>query len=274
MNTLDKLAGAIAGYLELIRFTPAVQFVAQEEKKPNYSGIGFAFEKEELISKQKQKYTALMVDIDKLFSRVYLYTSQKSRFIRDKEGNTDTDLFTFSPDESNLYLQFLKDGSDELWKIFIAYAKQLAFKGYLFDEGVDIIDSTEDDVKLRSWDKGSFVRVNERIYEAVDNIPAGTDITNEEFWNPSSNLYDTKGKVVFIIIHGNYRMLIPDNALLLILKTIEDCLYAYVLWRWYTMAEHKMEAELWYSKYSEYQSVIRVSLSMRTRLITRSFHPF
>jgi hypothetical protein len=219
-----------------------------------------------------------MVDIARLFRRVYRYTSQKSRFIavggeRGAGGGvpatTNVDLYAFSPDERDLYLQFLKEGAGRIWELLIVHSRDLAFKGLLFDEGVEIANFTNSDV----WPAGSFVRVDGRIYKALQDVPADTEITDTDYWKAVSGLYDTRGKVVYFMIspvkEDKY------NQLLLSLHNIEDFLYAFVLWRWYVLCGLKDEAQVWnVTMEAAYSSVKGSLLMMRREPVLRRAYPF
>ncbi len=69
-------------------------------------------------------------------------------------------------------------------------------------------------------------------------VPVNTEITNEEYWEQVSELYDTKGKVAYFIDTE-----LPQNAALNCLQAVENYLYSFVLWRWYTIAGQIDEAQ-------------------------------
>jgi hypothetical protein len=289
-TTLEQLTNALADYLSSLETVTTVTPVAVEAKQnePEFAGEGFSFA---IGHNGRQRITAVMVDMERLFERVYRYTSQKSRFISPtpKGGmgsrtagaipaTTNTDLYTFSPDEKSLYLQFLKEGADKLWALLAAYSKKLPFKGYLFDEGVEISESTM--VNNVTWTAGSFVRVERKIYKAIQDVPVNIEISDTDYWKEVSALYATRGKIVYFI-HTNfcesqadYMNEIPWNALLDLLHAVENALYSFVLWRWYTMAGLGDEAAMWYGSFEVAVASVKSASHKRVVPIRRPIHPF
>ncbi|MDR2359393.1 MAG: hypothetical protein LBD87_06300 [Prevotellaceae bacterium] len=285
---LDQLTDALTDYLNSIETVTAVAPVAAETKQsePEFAGEGFGFA---ISYHGTQRITAVMVDIERLFERIYRYTSQKSRFIavngeratgngRTVTATTQTDLYTFSPDEKTLYLQFLKEGADRLWELLMVYSKKLPFKGYLFDEGVAISEPPA--VDNVTWTAGSFVRVEGKIYKAIQDVSENIEISDRDYWKEVSVLYATRGKVVYFIhtnfceSQSNYMNEIPWNALQDLLHTVENALYSFVLWRWYTMAGLGEEAAMWYGSFEVALASVRSISRRRVYPIRRPIHPF
>jgi hypothetical protein len=240
-----------------------------------YSGIGFTFDVGTAAGKRTA--TALMVDIDSLFKRVCRYTAQKARFIlvngqrgTENGATTNVDLYAFSADERELYLQFLREGSNRLWELLVGYVRDLPFKGYLFDEGVGISEPSA--VGSQQWLVDSFVKVGGKIYKALQEVPAGTEITDTEYWKAVSALYDTLGRVVFFVDTTDP---VKDNSLLRALHNVEDFLYAFVLWRWYVLSGVAAEAQVWNATMdAAYSGVRGALLMMRKEPVLRRAYPF
>jgi hypothetical protein len=290
-TTLDQLTDALADYLSSLETATVVTPIAAEIKQsePEYAGEGFNFA---ISHNGTQRITAVMVDMERLFERVYRYTSQKSRFIvplTSKGGTenrrtgavpdrTNTDLYTFSPDEKSLYLQFLKEGADKLWALLMAYSKKLPFKGYLFNEGVEISEPTA--VNNITWSAGSFVRVEGKIYKAIQDVPVNIEISDTAYWKEVSALYATRGKVVYFIHTNscesstNYMNEMPWNAVLYLLHAIENALYSFVLWRWYTMAGLGEDAAMWYGSFDAAIASAKSASHRRVSPVRRPIHPF
>jgi len=276
MTKLTKLTSALLGYLEGIVQAQNVQPITAPchpaSDIPHYCGEAFQFH---LGRCGGAAVTAIMIHIEKLFTRVNRYTSQKSRFLANKEGATNTDLYAFSADEFDLYKQFLIEAADRIYKFFLPYTKRLPFKGYLFNEGVDItVYSTEATAKSTAHPANKFIRIDEpahdgKLYQAIQNVPADTDITDTDYWRVVSELYDTKHKVVYFL-----DTIIPPNAILDCLQAVENYLYAFVLYRWYTMANIKDEADNWMVALDASESDIRSALVVRSGPITRKPSPW
>lgn len=291
-TTLDQLTHALAEYLSSLETATAVTPIAAEIKQsdPEYAGEGFNFA---ISHNGTQRITAVMVDMEQLFERVYRYTSQKSRFVSPRlpkgemgsgttgaiPATTNTDLYTFSPDEKSLYLQFLKEGADKLWVLLMTYSKKLPFKGYLFNEGVEIQDYTNEG-KLREWSAGRFVRIDGKIYKAIQDVPVNVEISDTAYWKEVSALYATRGKVVYFIhtnfceSPANYTNEMPWNAVLYLLHAIENALYSFVLWRWYTMAGLGEEAAMWYGSFEAAIASAKSASHRRVSPVRRPIHPF
>jgi hypothetical protein len=278
---LNELADALAGYFSASASSGTSAGGAAAAIPPaahfEYTGVGFQF-----VFDRRQHVTALMTSIDILFLRVWRYTSQKSRFIMQagsKGGGTagsvpattHTDLYTFSPDEQDLYREFLREGADRLREALMVYSKGLPFKGYLFDEGVEISEQPADGVGSLVWPAGSFVRVGGQIYRALEEAPLGTEVTDMAYWEAVSGLYATLGKVVYFI---STEAALSNNALLDALHSIEHGLYSFVLWRWYNMAGLGEEAAVWYGSFEEQLSLVRKALMRRTGAVRRRVHPW
>jgi hypothetical protein len=290
-TTLDQLTNALADYLSSLETVTMVTPVATAAKQsePEYAGEGFSFA---ISHNGEQRITAVMADIERLFERVYRYTSQKSRFIspltpKGGTGNvqtgavpdrTNTDLYTFSPDEKSLYLQFLKEGADKLWALLMTYSKKLPFKGYLFDEGVEISEPAI--VNNVTWNAGSFVRIDGKIYKAIQNVPVNVEISDTAYWKEVSALYATRGKVVYFIHTNfcesptNYTNDMPWNAMLYLLHAVENALYSFVLWRWYTMAGLGEEAAMWYGSFEVAVASAKSASYRRIYPVRRPIYPF
>lgn len=100
-------------------------------------------------------------------------------------------------------------------------------------------------------------------------VPVNTEITNEEYWEQVSELYDTKGKVAYFIDTE-----LPQNAALNCLQAVENYLYSFVLWRWYTIAGQIDEAQVWNASFTASADDIKSSLLVRTTPIRRPMHPW
>jgi hypothetical protein len=285
-KTLDELSEALLSYLAAVDDSDNVEPVGTEEAaapkcvprgNDTYSGIGFTFDVGTVTGRRTA--TALMVDIDNLFKRVCRYTAQKSRFIlvngeritaNGGTATTNVDLYAFSADERELYLQFLREGSNRLWELLVGYVKDLPFKGYLFDEGVEI--SMQSAVGSQQWALDSFVKVGGKIYKALQEVPEGTEITDTDYWKEVSALYDTLGRVVFFVDATDP---VRANSLLRALHNVEDFLYAFVLWRWYVLSGVKEEAQVWNATMdADYSSVKGALAMMRKEPVLRRAYPF
>ena len=250
--TLEELSEALLAYLTAVESGSGVATPVAPERKSKdddtYSGFGFSFDVG-VAGGGTRAVTALLVDIDGLFGRVCRYTAQKARFIPGAENGatTNIDLYAFSADERALYLQFLREGANRLWALLVGYAKGLPFRGYLFDEGVVItnfadLDEFDEKGKPLAWPAGSFVRVGGKIYKALVDVPAGTEITDTDYWKEASALYDTRGRVVFFV---DVTDPVRGNSLVQVLHNVEDFLYDFVLWRWYVLSGIEKVAEVW-----------------------------
>lgn len=251
-QTLAELSEALLAYLTAVESgSGVVTPVAPERKSKDddtYSGFGFSFDVG-VAGGGTRAVTALLVGIDGLFGRVCRYTAQKARFISVAVGSgsqqsttTNVDLYAFSADERALYLQFLREGANRLWTLLAGYAKGLPFRGYLFDEGVGIDEQTADSVYNNTWNKGDFVRVGGKIYKALEDVPENTEITDTDYWQEASALYDTRGAVVFFV---DVTDPVRGNSLVQVLRNVEDFLYGFVLWRWYVLSGVEKEAQVW-----------------------------
>jgi hypothetical protein len=283
-QTLADLSEALLDYLTAVggaedngTVEPVVPEDATKKVDNVYSGIGFRFD---VGATDDRRVTALMVDIWGLFERVYRYTSQKSRFIAvggEREtangkaaGSTNVDLYAFTPDEADLYRQFLKEAAGKLWELLVGYSRDLPFKGCLFDEGVSISEQSAEAVGSQTWPADSFVRVDGRIYKALQDVPAGTEITDTDYWKEVSGLYDTLGKVVYFVPADSSEL--SGNRLVALLHNVEDFLYAFVLWRWYVLAGLRDEAQVWSGTMDAAYSGIKGSLLRRP--VLRRAYPF
>jgi hypothetical protein len=279
-QTLDELSEALLSYLTAVEEGGQASDVepAPTPRAPKdddtYSGIGFTFDVG-TTDGGKRMATALMINIDGLFKRVRRYTAQKARFITVGSGSqqsavatTNVDLYAFSEDEHDLYLQFLREGSNRLWELLVGYVKDLPFKGYLFDEGVEISEWSA----VGGWPADSFVKVDGKIYKALQAVPAGKEITDTEYWKEVSALYDTLGKVVFFV---DVTDPVKANSLLRALHNVEDFLYAFVLWRWYALSGIAAEAQVWNATIdAAYSGVKSGLLTMRKEPVLRRAYPF
>jgi hypothetical protein len=285
-RTLGELSDALLSYLEAVEGTEEGGTIAPigtegadvtAKRDDAYSGIGFTFDVGTVTGNRTA--TALMVDIDGLFKRVCRYTAQKSRFIlvngeritaNGGTATTNVDLYAFSADERELYLQFLREGSNRLWELLVGYVKDLPFRGYLFDEGVGISEPSA--VGSQQWSADSFVKVGGKIYKALQDVPEGIEITDMEYWKGVSVLYDTLGKVVFFVDATDP---VRANSLLRVLHNVEDFLYAFVLWRWYVLSGVKEEAQVWNATMdAAYSGVKGALLVMRKEPVLRRAYPF
>ncbi|MDR0618879.1 MAG: hypothetical protein LBG17_03150 [Bacteroidales bacterium] len=257
MATIDNLTSALLGYYQVIDNVQAgsssntagsAEIIAA--KDPDYAGVAFTFPRANGFDGSLA--TAIIIDIDELFTKIDRYTSQKSRFIKtqtakDGPAVTDTDLYRFSPDERELYIQFLKEGADKVFTKTVARSKKLGYKGYLFDEQIPIVDPCDDSFP---YDKGTIVRDNGKYYIAIQDVPPGPDLFEAEYWRETpaevKPLYETTHKIVYFFEIDN-----PDkfsqNMLLALLGKIEKALYSFVLWRWYVLAAMYDEAQIWAS---------------------------
>jgi hypothetical protein len=256
-QTLEELSEALLAYLTAVESGSGVATPVAPERKSKdddtYSGFGFSFDVG-VAGGGTRAVTALLVGVDDLFVRVCRYTAQKARFISVAVGSgsqqsatTNVDLYAFSADERALYLQFLREGANRLWTLLVGYAKGLPFRGYLFDEGVVItnfadLDEFDEEGKPLEWLAGSFVRVGGKIYKALGDVPADTEITDTDYWQEVSALYDTRGKVVFFV---DVTDPVRGNSLVQVLRNVEDFLYGFVLWRWYVLSGIEKEAQVW-----------------------------
>jgi hypothetical protein len=279
MGAGTALADALFEYISAIMpvmpqcVTPISPEKNHQSSEPDFAGLGFTFTTAN--ANTAQQCTAVMVDIERLFTRVQRYTAQKSRFVSVQEGKnaaatTDTDLYRLSADEKELYLQFLREGAHRLWQLFYMHAKALNFRGFLFDEGYDI----EDWEAENSYSTFTIVRADDKFYQAAyDNVPAGTQLDETQYWREVSVLYDTKGKVVFFV-----RVMadnpIPSNALLRLLTAVVEYLYAFVLWRWYVLASLPNEAQVWATEVESWRWEVVVALSERSRDVRLRPFPF
>jgi hypothetical protein len=286
-RTLEELSDALLSYLTAVEEEGGnVESLVPEVRKKDddtYSGIGFRFDVG-VAGGGKKAVTALLVGIEHLFSRVCRYTAQKARFIAvggergtENGGATNVDLYAFSADERDLYRQFLREGANRLWELLIAYAKDLPFKGYLFDEGVGITNFTDLDEfdelgKPVEWPAGSFVRVGGQIYKALEDVPEGVEITDTAYWKAVSGLYGTLGKVVFFV---DVTSPVKSNSLVQVLNNVEDFLYSFVLWRWYVLSGIENEAQVWnVTMDAAYGDVKRSLLRMWQEPVLRRAYPY
>jgi hypothetical protein len=285
-NVLDELSEALLGYLAAVENSDNVGAIGIDGTAGTgrgvlsndvYSGIGFTFDVG--TTGGKRTATALMVCIEDLFERVCRYTAQKARFIAvngqrgtENGATTNVDLYAFSADERELYLQFLREGSNRLWELLVGYVKDLPFKGYLFDEGVEISMQPAEAVGSAVWPADSFVKVGGKIYKALQEVPAGVEVTDTEYWEEVSALYDTLGRVVFFIDATDP---VRANSLLRVLHNVEDFLYAFVLWRWYVLSGVKEETQVWNATMDvAYSGVKGALLVMRKEPVLRRAYLF
>jgi hypothetical protein len=281
MGLLENLTGALLDYLahveEAEAFCPVAPAACCAEES-DYSGMGFVWAQAGHYGRfGGRKYVALMSDIGRLFVRVQRYTAQKSRFIVVRgesggdAGSTNTDLYSFTVDEVDLYRQFLREASHRLWQLFSAYGKGFPYRGFLFDEGVSIVELTESEVAERAWAAGSFVRVSGVLYRSVEAVPSGTALSDVAYWSPASGLYDTLGKVVYFVSFSDSG---DEQLLLVVLKAVQDYLYSFVLWRWYVLAGLSPEAEVWRSSYEQAGGTVRSFLDRFEGPVRRGMQPF
>jgi hypothetical protein len=278
-NIVERLRDALVSYIRFLTTTEH-EHRPVEEVRPSsedYSGVGFVWRLHgDWTEFEGRVVVALMSDIDLLFERIGRYTSQKSRFIMTGGGSvamdTHTDLYAFTRDEYALYRQFLREGSDRLFGLFSAYNKGVPFRGYLFDEGVDVVTQGSDEVSGSAWPADSFVRVSGVLYRAVQDVPAGISIDDREYWGLASSLYDTRGKIVYFV--GGVLDSFPANSLMGVIQSVENYLYSFVLWRWYVLAGLLEEASAWSSSSQMYSGDVRRFLTHRMFGTTRGQYPW
>jgi hypothetical protein len=240
MSTLQDLLNSLLDFLmERAADGTADIPTLQDEDNNNYAGILFDFPYE---TDGQRTITAIMIDIDRLHEKIGRYTSQKARFIQiqvgEKQTGTHTDLYRFSPDEKELFLKFLREGSDRLFiEAFHQYIKEFQGKGYLFNESMPIIDIVVEDLAVKTFIKNDVIKVRDKIYLALKDVPVSTEPTDKDYWKEVSHLYDTRNKVVFFIASDseNTSEIHNGNILTAILRSAVHYLYAYVLHKWYGM---------------------------------------
>jgi hypothetical protein len=291
---IDKLADAIGGYIDSAAAPcpcpptpdpaagaqpspPTPEFPPLPEAEVAFTPAAHA------PDGKKPRCAAVMLSIAETFSRVQRYTAQKARFIMvGREGASDkkaqlttsVDLYRLSADEEDLYRLFLHEAADRLWAAsFMPYVKKLPFRGYLFDEGKDIPTRTAQEAAASAWSSGDLVQVGKTLYVAIADVPVGGDILDQSLWREASPLYATKGKVAYFF-QVDSQNTVPPNDREALAHAAAEYLYAFVLCRWYAMANVEAEAAAWSAACEAAAAEVRQELRARLNPVRRKIRPF
>lgn len=93
----------------------------------------------------RAKYLAFPITLEEVQNNVFLYSSQKSRFLPLPEHineKSTVDAYAFSPDEGRLFTKFCKDACNNVFQILMGYSKRLPFKAFLYDEVSQVVADT------------------------------------------------------------------------------------------------------------------------------------
>ena len=124
---MAALTDTLSDYLQAVFAAQAADVTArhtaalQTKHSIEYAGEQFNFEC--VRRGETLACTAAFADIEAIWKRVQRYTAQKARAIAAQTENATTDLYAFSPDEYDLYVQFLREAADTLWGYFYPYVK-------------------------------------------------------------------------------------------------------------------------------------------------------
>jgi hypothetical protein len=211
---------------------------------------------------QVSKPTSMLLfihDIEQLFKVVQQRTALRARNLFADSGEPLVDQVAMTEDERVFFTDFLREAAGSIQDILASTSKQI-FKSFLFDEGVEIMDYTEDELYF----PGEYVRYNHEIFKAkeeTDEIPGEGDHWEKQAW-----WIDTKRKVVYFI---QFNQKYNPTQLNIMFDEINLYLIYKVLSLWYDSIGMTPDAEKNFISADEKLKNIRRKTFHRTEVITR-----
>ncbi len=228
-STRDALGAALEDYLQAL------------ETETYVSAQSFAEEIAEALAEAEAEATALYVvfyfDTDDLRDTIYMLSHFKAKNVKsqDKEPKSRLDELTITEDEEEMLDRLLKLAAKDVYSLVAAYGKDIT-TGYIFNLAGTLPGEYDEDAVYNEGDL--FYEDDQLYYTLVDETPAGTDPTDEDYFAPVGEHYNTYHKVIYTL---NYDAEMDASRISTLNDDIEDAIIKHCLLGWYkAIAEMNM----------------------------------
>ena len=228
-STRSALASSLQDYLDLLeqsKFVAAQSFAAE---------IADAIE--ESAAESSALYVVFYYDTDEIIDTVSMLSHYKAKNIKTQEKQPAPRLndLNITSDEEEMLDRLLKLAAKDVYSLVAAYGKDIT-TGYIFNLAGTLPGEYDEDAVYNEGDL--FYEDDQLYYTLVDETPAGTDPTDEDYFAPVGEHYNTYHKVIYTL---NYDAEMDASRISTLNDDIEDAIIKHCLLGWYkAIAEMNM----------------------------------